>query len=61
MNDETRPDQLAPVRHFLSGHRLAHRESDGVISVAVPLDGPAGGEPELGVEQLVTTMAETMS
>ena len=47
MNDETRPDQLAPIRHFLSGHRLAHRESDGVISVAVPLDGPAGGEPEL--------------
>ena len=48
MTDETNhPDLLEPIRHFLAGHRLAYREGDGVIAVAVPLASEDGAEPEL--------------
>jgi len=40
---EARPDRLAPIRHFLAGHKLAFREKDGVIAAAIPLERPASG------------------
>ncbi len=41
-NTEARPDRLAPVRHFLAGHKLAFRERDGVIAAAIPLQTGSG-------------------
>ncbi len=46
-NTETKPDRLTPVRHFLSGHKLAFKERDGVIAAAIPLDRAGGGDREM--------------
>jgi hypothetical protein len=47
-NTETKPDRLTPVRHFLSGHKLAFKEREGVLAAAIPLDlGGGDGAREM--------------